>query len=81
MTNRCSNPATARQQLRHVALLQRLFDGAFPKGAKTERHLCAEHADLIDADWIVVEVVNPGDVASVLRWADKPCDWEEEPCN
>ena len=77
-TTRCSSTATRRYMRRHsstVKLLTETHSGAFPR----ELLLCDEHADLIDdTTWLLVEVVNHGDVASALRRADKQCQWEDD---
>lgn len=80
MSTKCEKPATVKQQMTHAATLQLLTGPArySSKPFPATRHLCAEHADVIDDDWILIECVNLGDVASVLAWADKRCDHVEE---
>lgn len=76
----CSKPATIKQQLTHAARLRHMLShsASLRDTPSSERYLCEEHADLIDKDWIMVQAVNHGDVASVLAWADKQCEYVED---
>ena len=68
-TTRCTAPATVCQQMKHVVRLRKMY--AERVGFKAERYLCAEHADLIDRDWITAEHLD--------GWpAGQVCEYEEE---
>ena len=74
----CEALATVRQQMTHKARLKRMINARALFQA--ERYLCAEHADIIDREWITVAGNVTPALAADLGWPkDQRCEYVEDP--